>query len=318
MRVTVIAGGVGSARFCAGLVRVVDPDELTIVVNTGDDERLRGIYISPDVDTVLYHLAGQAEWERGWGTADESFASTERYRELVADAGDLPVDMHEWFGLGDRDLATKLFRVRLLEAGLTLTEATAALARAMGVSCHVLPMSDDPVRTRFRLTSGEVLDFHDYFVRRRKPADVDKIIIDGGADAVPAPGVIEAITDADVLIIPPSNPLVSIEPLLDCGGIRQAVVAARATKVAISPIVGGKAIKGPAATLLEVLGHEVSPVGVANLYRGIVDVFVCDELDADRLGDIEALGMRAVATDTIMRSPDDAARVAKAVLDAAG
>lgn len=320
MRICAVAGGVGSARFCAGLASVVDPARLTIVVNTGDDETIRGLHVSPDVDTVLYHLAGLADWQRGWGLEGETFAADERYKALVersgAGAGSSvgTESLHEWFALGDRDLATHLLRTNLLRSGRTLTAATDALRRALGVGARVVPMTDDPVRTQLTTRAGEVLDFQTYFVRRRHADEISRICYDGADVARPAPGVVPTITEAELILVPPSNPLLSIGPVLSIGAIRAAIEASDAPRVAVSPIVGGKALKGPADMLLRSLGHEQDCVGVARLYQGLIDTFVIDEADAGRAADVEALGMRVVVVDTIMSSPDAAAAVAKSVL----
>jgi LPPG:FO 2-phospho-L-lactate transferase len=316
MRVCAIAGGVGSARFLAGLVRVVDPSEVTVIGNTGDDERVRGLHVSPDVDTVLYHLAGETDWERGWGIADESFVANDRYVSLVERAG-VDADMQEWFGLGDRDLATNMFRTRLLDAGRSLSFAVDALRRAMGIASTVLPMSDTSVRTELITAGGERLDFQTYFVRRQHGDDISAVDFVGADAASPATGVLEAIAGADVLVIPPSNPIVTVAPVLAVSGVRDAIAASGATRIAVSPIVGGRAIKGPLEALLRSFGHDVSPAGVAAIYGGLVDVFVLDEQDAGSAPAIEALGMRAVVCDTIMSSPEAAARLAKDVLDRA-
>ncbi|MEX0873797.1 MAG: 2-phospho-L-lactate transferase [Actinomycetota bacterium] len=317
MRVCAIAGGVGSARLCAGFARVLDRGELTVAVNTGDDERIRGLHICPDVDTVLYHLADLTDWQRGWGLAEESFVAHERYQGLVARLPEVAADdLQEWFALGDRDLATHLVRGRLLDLGRSLTDVTAALAVAFGISSTVLPMSDDPVRTMLTTTTGERLDFQTYFVRRHHTDELSEIDYEGVDAARPAPGVIEAIQGAEIVVIPPSNPLLSVGPVLAVPGVRTAIERSAATRIAISPIVGGRALKGPADRVLAALGHEVSPVGVANLYRGLVDSFVLDAVDAGRSGDIEELGIRPVVCDTIMSGQEEAARLAKDVIDA--
>lgn len=313
MRITAIAGGVGSARFLAGLVRVVDPASLTVVVNTGDDETVRGLHVSPDVDTVLYHLAGLADWPRGWGVAGETFVAHERYAELASIAR-ADTDLQEWFALGDRDLAVHQLRTQILAAGGSLSAATDAVRRALGVACRVLPMSDDPAPTLLRTTGGEVLDFQTYFVRRGQRDEIASVEVAGGS---PAPGVLEALAGADVVVIPPSNPLLSVAPVLAVDGVRDALAAASAVRVGVSPIVGGRALKGPADRLLASLGYEVSAAGVAGTYCRLVDVFVLDETDAPLAADVEALGMRPVVCDTIMRSAEDAARLAKIVLAAA-
>lgn len=316
MRVCVLAGGVGSARWLAGAVRVVDPSELTVIVNVGDDERVRGLHVSPDVDTVLYHLAGLEDWERGWGTAGESYAVQERYAELASRAGEDDTDLQEWFTLGDRDLATNLLRTRLLDAGRPLSEATDVLRRALGVPCRVLPATDDTLRTVLRTTDGRTLDFQEYFVRRRQEPAIAEVVVRGDADA--APGVIDAIETADVLVIPPSNPILSVEPVLAVAGVRATLASRTRPSVAVSPIVGGRALKGPADLLMRSLGHDVSALGVARLYRALVDVFVVDERDAALAGDIASLGLRPLVCDTVMRSPEQAATLAKTILDAVG
>ena len=317
MRVCVIAGGVGSARFLAGLVRVVDPSEVAVIGNTGDDERVRGLHVSPDIDTVLYHLAGETDWERGWGMSDESFVANERYVDLVKRAG-VDVDMQEWFGLGDRDLATNMFRTRLLEAGRSLSFAVDALRRAMGIAATVLPMSDQPVRTELVTSSGERLDFQTYFVRRQHGDVVASVDFVGSDVARPASGVREALEGAELIVIPPSNPIVTVAPVLAVPGIRDAIAVSSAVRVAVSPIVGGHAIKGPLEALLRSFGHEVSPLGVARIDEGLVDAFVFDTLDAGLAPAVERLGMRAVVCDTIMSSPDEAARLAKDVVTGVG
>lgn len=316
MRVCVLAGGIGSARFCAGLSAVVDPSELVIVVNVGDDDRMRGLYVCPDIDSVLYHLAGVADWERGWGVAEESYTVHERYAELVERAGEVGADLHEWFTLGDRDLATNLLRTRLLDAGAPLSVSVDAVRRGLGVGPRVLPATDAPLRTVVVTAEGDRLDFQTYFVRRRHADAISEIAFVGTEDAVPAPGVADAVEGAEVVILPPSNPLISIGPVLAIAELRRAVEQARCPRVAVSPIVGGKALKGPAGALLASLGHEVSALGVARTYRGLVDVFVLDAVDASLADDIGALGMRPVVLDTIMSGPESAARLAKEVLDA--
>jgi LPPG:FO 2-phospho-L-lactate transferase len=318
MRTCVLAGGVGSARFCAGLVRNLDPRELTIVVNTGDDENIRGLHVCPDIDTVLYHLAGATEWDRGWGLAGETFTANDRYGELAARLGDYALDLQEWFALGDRDLATHLLRARLLSHGRTLSEATAALANALGIEASVLPASDDLLRTVLENSDGEHLDFQEYFVRRKQKEEIKRVSYQGAADATPAPGVIDAISSAEIVAIPPSNPILSIGPVLAVPGISEAMRATDAVRVGVSPIVGGRALKGPADLILASLGHDVSPVGVARIYEGLLDAFVLDAVDERHAPAVEALGMRAIVCDTIMSGPEEAARVVKTILDRVG
>ncbi len=305
MRVCLLAGGGGGARLASGLASVVD--DLTVVVNTGDDEVMRGLHISPDVDTVLYYLAGLIDWQRGWGLQKESFAANDRYRELVVASG-ITDDMQDWFTLGDRDLATHMFRTQLLASGTSLSDVTAALARAFDVSVRVLPMSDEPLRTVVTSSSGDALDFQTYFVRHQHRDEITGVEYVGAR--TPAPGVIETLRSADVVILGPSNPMLSIGPILALDGVRDAVRGA----VAVSPIVGGKAIKGPADRLLASLGHEVSPVGIARIYQELVDTFVIDTVDASLEGAIEALGMQVVVCDTMMPGPDEAVRLAKEII----
>ncbi len=316
MRVCAIAGGVGSARLCAGLARVMDRPDLTVIVNTGDDERIRGLHVSPDIDTVLYHLADLTDWQRGWGLAEESFVAHERYRSLVEKLPEVEYDLQDWFALGDRDLATHLLRGRLLDLGRPLGEVTRALAQAFGIDSTVIPMSDDPVRTVLTTTEGERLDFQTYFVRRQHADDLSNIEYTGAEQSTPAHGVIEAIQGAEVVIIPPSNPVLSVAPILAVPGVEKAITRSAAIRVAVSPIVGGRALKGPADRVLSALGHDVSPVGVARIYKGLIDVLVLDAVDEQHAADIEALEMRPLVLDTIMSGPEEASRLAKDILDA--
>lgn len=308
MKVTTLTGGGGGARLCAGLAEVLDPRDLAVVVNTGDDERMRGLRISPDVDTVLYYLAGLIDWQRGWGLQKESFTANDRYRELVVASG-VDDDMQDWFALGDRDLATHMFRTQLLGAGKTLTQAIDALRAGLGVAVRVLPMSDDALSTVLTTSSGATLDFQTYFVRHQHRDEIASVTYEG--TAAPAPGVVDALRSADVVIIGPSNPMLSIGPILALPGVRDAI----GTAVAVSPIVGGKAVKGPADRLLASLGHEISPAGVARIYEGLVDVFVLDAVDASQRDEIEALGLRTIVCDTMMPGPDEAARLAREIID---
>jgi LPPG:FO 2-phospho-L-lactate transferase len=312
VRVTVIAGGVGSARFLTGLVRVIPAEDITVVVNTGDDAIMRGLHVSPDVDTVLYHLAGLTDWDRGWGIHDETFFANDRYGELASRVGGL--DMQDWFALGDRDLATHMLRTQLLHSGMSLSGATNALRNALGVEAAILPASDDPSPTTLETDGGDVLDFQDYFVRLHQRPVVRRVRLGGGR---PAPGVLDAVASASVVLVPPSNPLLSIAPVLALDGVEDALRETAAPRAAVSPIVGGRALRGPADLVMASLGHEVSAAGVAEIYTGLVDVFVLDARDEAFAPEIEALGMRPVVCDTIMRSPEDAARLAKIVLEEA-
>jgi len=290
--IVALAGGVGAARFLDGLVRVIDPARLWIVGNTADDTEMHGLHISPDLDTVAYTLAGLANPQHGWGLADDTFHCLEALRKLGADA---------WFQLGDRDFATHLYRTERLREGATLTQVTAELIAAWGLPCKLVPMTDQRVRTLVK-TRGGVLDFQTYFVRRRAHDTVLGVTFDGARRARPAHGLLQAIRQAAGIIICPSNPIISIGPILAVPGIREALRKSAAPVAAISPIVGGRALKGPAARMMKSLGMHVSALGVAELYRDFVDVFILDQVDAGQAAKVKALGMRVVVTDTIMTS----------------
>jgi len=291
MAITVIAGGVGAARFLRGLIDAVDQESITVIGNTGDDEEFLGLHVSPDLDTVVYTLADVVDPEQGWGIAGDTYTTLEQAKRLGEEA---------WFLLGDRDIATHLLRTRLLREGRSLSEATAAVARAFGLRCTLLPMSDDRVRTIVTTDAGE-LSFQEYFVRRRWQDEVRALRFDGAEAARPAPGVLEAIARTDAVVVAPSNPLVSIGPVLAVPGIRDALRETQAPVVAVSPIIGGRALKGPADRMLTNLGHEASATGVARLYADFLDVLVLDNEDASLAADVESLGVRPVVTDTIMR-----------------
>jgi LPPG:FO 2-phospho-L-lactate transferase len=311
MTVVALAGGVGGARLCDGLQAVLPPGDLTVVVNTGDDTERHGLLVCPDHDTVLYTLAGIADPAQGWGIAGESWTVMERLGALGEET---------WFRLGDRDMATHIARTARLRAGARLTEVSLGLQAALGVPSRILPMSDAPVRTRV-LSDDGWLEFQDYFVRLRQAPDVRAVSFDGVDAAEPTPEVLAALASAASLVICPSNPIVSVGPILAMRGLRDAIRAVRAEGVrtaAVSPIVGGKALKGPADRMLASLGHEVSAVGVARLYAGLVDVFVIDAEDAALAPAVEDLGMRALVTDTIMVDAEARARVARETLAALG
>ena len=301
-----LCGGVGAARLLAGLVRVVPPAGVTAVVNVADDMEMHGLSISPDLDTVVYTVAGAIDPERGWGLRDETWqamATLERY------GGET------WFGLGDRDLGTHLYRTRRLAAGAPLSVVSGEIARAWGLGMTVLPATDDRVRTMLTLAEdGEEISFQDYFVRRRHDVAVSSVRFDGAGTAVPAPGVVEAIEAADTVVIAPSNPVVSIGPLLAIDGLRRAVAARRDDVVAISPLVGGRALKGPADRLMRELGHADSVVGVARMYAPVAGTLVVDEQDAEHADAVRAAGLRCVVTDTIMRDPGAAAALCEVAL----
>ena len=293
-KIVALAGGVGGAKLADGLAKGVDAD-LTVIVNTGDDFSLYGLHISPDVDTVMYTLAGLANTETGWGLAGDTFqnfAMREKY-------GQAP-----WFRIGDLDMATHVLRSELLAQGKSLSQTTAMLAGSLGVAAAILPMTNDRVRTMVETPDG-VLPFQEYFVKQRWQPVAKAIRFDGIEKAVPAPGVLEAIGAADLIVFCPSNPYLSLDPILNLRGLREALRNARAKIAAVSPIVGGEAIKGPAAKIMRELGIEPSPVAVARHYADLLDVFVLDGLDAEHAPAIDALGMRTLVTNTIMRSVED-------------
>lgn len=303
--IVALAGGVGGAKLADGLYRSVAPDALAIVVNTGDDFDLYDLRISPDADTVLYTLAGLANPETGWGIAGDTFATLEMLRRYGEDT---------WFLLGDRDVATHIQRTRWLRAGQTPTEVAAALTGALGVRARLLPMADAPVATRVRTPAGE-LAFQDYFVRRHHSDDVLGIRFEGIEEAQPTRAVRDAIAQAEAIVFCPSNPIVSIGPILAVPGMRDLLQAAHAPRVAVSPIVAGQALRGPADRMLAGLGDEVSPLGVARLYAGLLDGMIIDRTDAalaERIRD--ELRVEVHVTDTIMRDRSDRMRLAQETL----
>src|SRR5262245_44983887 len=305
--IVTLAGGVGAARFLEGLVQVVPPEDVTAIVNTGDDITLHGLYISPDLDIVTYTLAGIVEESQGWGVRGDTYRTLEMLKRLGADT---------WFLLGDRDLATHIRRTELLRAGATLSAVADQIRRALHVAVRVLPMSDDPMATYIQ-TPGGLIHFENYLVQRRAQDDVQGVVFQGAAAARPAPGVLEAIREAEAVLIAPSNPIVSVGTILAVPGVRAALQETAAPIVAVSPIVGGAAIKGPAAPLLRALGYEVSARGVAACYAGLADGLVIDEVDAALADDIRATGMVAVVADTIMRGPAEKRALAAVALDTA-
>jgi LPPG:FO 2-phospho-L-lactate transferase len=308
-RVVLLAGGVGGARLGFGLQAILG-EGLAVVVNTGDDLEPNGLLVSPDHDTVMYTLAGLDNREWGWGLSGETFANArmlERYGEET------------WFRLGDRDLATHLVRTRRLREGERPTDIARDLQRSLGLRAQVLPMSDSPVRTQVQTADGW-LDFQEYFVRRHQEPDVTDIRFVGAEDAETTPEVLAAFEAADAVVVAPSNPFVSVRPILAVNGVEAALQTARARGapvVAVSGIIGGRAIKGPADRMLRSLGHEASALGVARQYTGIADVFVLDAVDEAFRPDIEALGMVVVVADTLMADDAGRERVARVVLDAA-
>ena len=300
--ITVLSGGTGGAKFVWGLAQVVPADQLTVIVNTGDDLTWWGLHVSPDLDSVMYALAGKLSPERGWGYADDSFRCLDRMKELGAPA---------WFQLGDLDLATHLRRTEMLHVGMMLSDATAELCKQMAVKVHVLPMTDDPVETRVITPEGDT-SFQEYFVRDRFQPDVLAVKFRNAQKARTAPGVLEAITRADIVFIAPSNPVTSIGPILSIPGVRDVLKSTTAQVAAISPIVGGAAVSGPAAKMMQMRKWAVSPAGIAEAYRDFVDVVIADEQDRD----IQADGVHFAFTNTLMNSDDDKISLARFALNA--
>jgi LPPG:FO 2-phospho-L-lactate transferase len=307
LTVTALAGGVGGAKLLRGLDRALGQGSLTAVVNTGDDAEIYGVHVSPDVDIVTYWLAGIADYERGWGIAGDTFTIVEALERLGADS---------WFRLGDRDFATCVHRTMELRAGKPLSTITSGIRTALGVGTEILPMSDDRVATQVVTSEGELLDFQEYFVKLQTRPEVVEVRYDGIEAARPAPGVLEAITGADVVAVCPSNPVLSIGPILGLPGIKEAL-ASHPRVVAVSPIVQGRALKGPADRLLVSLGGDSSASGAAGYLTGVCDLFVVDVRDEAEVGKVEALGMRCVALDTIMSDAPAAQRLARDLLSAA-
>jgi LPPG:FO 2-phospho-L-lactate transferase len=303
-----LAGGVGAARFLGGLLQVEDPASCTAIVNVGDDVELHGLWVSPDLDTITYTLAGAIDPERGWGLAGETWHAM----ESLARYGGIT-----WFNLGDRDLATHLYRTQRRREGAPLHQITAEITTAWGLGLRVLPVSDDRVETRVELAeTGDEVNFQEYFVKHHHGVPVSGVRFAGAEQSRPAPGVLEAIDSAETIVVAPSNPLVSIHPVLAVPGVLDAVTRRRDRTVAVSPIVGGAALKGPADRMLVEMGHESSVVGVAALYREFASVLVIDEADASLAAQVEATGMRCVVTDTIMKTPERAAALARTTLAA--
>lgn len=306
--IVVLAGGVGAARFLQGVVQVVPQEELTVIANTGDDREFYGLHVSPDVDIVMYTLAGLVDESQGWGIRDDTYHTMQQLTGY---------GYEDWFQLGDRDLATHIHRTRLLRQGQTLSEATDDLRRRLGLHLRILPMSDQAVQTHVRTPAG-LLHFEEYFVKRRCSDPVQDVTFVGAETARPAPGVLDALKEAEAILIAPSNPIVSIGSILAVPGIHDMLHEASGMVVAVSPIVGGAPIKGPADKLMSGLHMEVSAVGVARHYRDFLDMMVIDQQDAHLLGAIEDLGIPACATDTIMRDAAAKKALARTALVAAG
>ena len=304
MKVAVLAGGVGAARFLRGVVAAVDPAGVTAIGNVGDDLEILGLSVSPDLDSVLYALAGRSDEVRGWGRADETWNALESVSELGGD---------DWFRLGDRDLGLHLVRSEALRRGEPLSAVTARLAAALGVELTLLPATDDRLRTIVETPAG-AFSFQEWFVARGHRDEVDRLHFDGADSAAPAPGVLAALDEADVILIAPSNPFVSIGPILAVKAIREALENRRAPAVAVSPLIGGRAVKGPADAMMTRLAGGTAPRQVADCYKGLIDALVIDEADADGA---EIPGVRTIVTRTLMDDADGRLRVAEAALEGA-
>lgn len=306
--ITVLAGGIGGSRFLQGLVQVVDPEDVTVVVNTGDDDELYGLHVSPDPDIITYALAGLVDEERGWGLRGDTFGWLEAMERLG----------HEtWFRIGDRDLASHLHRTRLLREGKALSEAMADIAHRFGVRVRLIPMSDDRVRTLV-ITDVGPLPFQEYLVKRGAQDRVRGVIYESAAEARPAPGVLEAIRTAAGVVVAPSNPVGSIGPILAVPGILAALRETKARVATISPVLGGRTFQPPTDGMMRGLGMEVSALGVAHLYKEFLDVLILDEEDAGLAGEVRALGIEPAVTNTVMREPAEKKALAEATLAALG
>jgi LPPG:FO 2-phospho-L-lactate transferase len=309
VKATVLSGGVGGARFLRGVISVLDPEDVVVVGNVGDDIEILGLHVSPDLDSVLYALADLADEERGWGRADETWNALETVATLGGEA---------WFKLGDRDLGLHLVRTQLLREGAPLSAVTDRLARSLGLRCTVLPATDDPLRT-FVETPAGTFPFQEWFVARGHRDEVDAVHYTGARDAAAAPGVVEALEDADLIMIAPSNPYVSVGPILAIAEIRAALEQRRVPCVAVSPLIGGRAVKGPADRMLTRLAGGTGPDAVAACYPGLIDALVLDEQDApDGIEAVRLPGeVRPVVARTLMTDEDARRRLVHAVLDAA-
>ncbi|MCY4416980.1 MAG: 2-phospho-L-lactate transferase [Chloroflexi bacterium] len=303
-KVLALAGGVGGAKLALGLARILPPERLAIVVNTGDDEEFHGLHVSPDLDTMTYTLSGWYNQETGWGVAGDSF-------EMLAVLNRLGSDT--WFNLGDRDFAMHIRRTELLRQGMTLSQVTAELTGRLGIEHAIVPMSDEPVRTVLETDAG-TLSMQEYFVKHRAGPVVRSIRYAGADEATPSPGFAEALGSADMIVFCPSNPHLSVAPILAIPGVRDAIEGHSACRMAVSPIVGGDAVRGPAGKIMGELGAEVSAVGVAREYAGLCDVLVVDTQDAGLADAIASVSIRPVVTDTIMQTDDDKIALARTVL----
>ncbi|MEM3134945.1 MAG: 2-phospho-L-lactate transferase [Candidatus Bathyarchaeia archaeon] len=302
--ITALAGGVGAAKLLSGLVNIIPEKDLTVIVNTGDDIELYGLHISPDIDIVVYTLAGIVDEGKGWGIRDDTFHCLEMLRKYGYET---------WFNIGDRDLATHIHRTILLKKGLKLSQVTREICRSLGLKVNIIPMTDDKFETWIETDAG-IMHFQEYLVKRGARDRVLGVRYVGAESAKPADGVLDAILNSDLIVVCPSNPIVSIGTILSIKGVREALRESKARKVAVSPIVSGAPIKGPADKLMRGLGLEVSAFSVAYLYRDFLDTFILDESDKAERDRIEGLGIKVVLADTIMRTLEDKIRLAKIVL----
>jgi len=300
----VLAGGVGAAKFLQGLVQIVPNEEITVIVNTGDDIQLYGLHISPDLDIVTYTLAGIVDKEKGWGIIQDTFYCLEMLKEYGQET---------WFNLGDKDFATHIYRTCLLKWRLSLSEVTNKISRALGLELRILPMTNDKFETRI-VTDKGIFHFQEYLVKRQAKDNVINVLFEGSREAKPAPGVIDSILKARLVVVSPSNPIVSIGTILSVNNVRDALRKTKAKVVAISPIVGGAPVKGPADKLMKGLGLEVSTYSVARLYHDFLDAFIIDHADRNEKKRIEQLGLQVIVTNTIMKTQEDKVKLAETVL----
>ncbi len=303
--VVALAGGVGAAKLLRGFVNIMPPERLTVIGNTGDDIELYGLHISPDLDILMYTLAGVVDESKGWGIKDDTFHCLEMLGRL---------SFETWFKVGDRDLAIHIARTKMLREGMRLSQVTARLCKILGVGAKIMPMTDDSVRTKI-LSWSLMLDFQEYFVKRGATDTVTGIIFEGAEEAAPAHGVIEAIRDAERIIICPSNPFLSIAPILSISAIRRVLENVRRPVIGVSPIVGGKTVKGPADKIMASLGFEASAYGVAWFYGSLLTNLVIDEMDVEHKKRIEGLGLKVTVANTIMKNIEDSIRLARIVME---
>jgi LPPG:FO 2-phospho-L-lactate transferase len=305
LMLTALAGGIGAAKLLKGLVKVVPEENITVIANTGDDIELYGLHISPDIDIISYTLAGIVDEEKGWGINGDTFQCLEMLQKFGQET---------WFQLGDRDLATHIYRTALMKMGLTLSEVTNKICQDLNLSVKIIPMTNNRFTTKI-VTNEEYMHFEEYLIRRSAQDKVIKIVFEGAKTAKPAPETIESISNSDVVIICPSNPIVSIGTILSVQNMRDALRQTKATIVAVSPIVNGHPIKGPADKLMRSLGLEVSAYSVAELYKDFLDVFIIDQVDYFQKKRIEELGLQVIATNTIMKKLEEKIQLAEKILE---